>query len=112
MQKKWKCGVCGYIHDGDSAPAQCPKCGALAEKFTLLEEAAANLVERSRHTNALHCRMVNLGRKIEQVCKDGIADKLDPGCVDVFQKSLAHSYEIMKLSMTEMQAHIAKGKWG
>ena len=111
MTKKWKC-VCGYIHDGDEAPAQCPKCGAPAEKFTLLDDKAANLVERSRHTNALHARLADLGRKIERVCKDGIEDKLDPGCVDVFQKSLAHSYEIMKLAMTEMQIHIAKGKWG
>jgi hypothetical protein len=69
-------------------------------------------VERSRHTNALHCRLVNLGRKVEKVCRNGIEDKLDPGCVDVFQKALAHSYEIMKLSMTEIQSHIAKGKWG
>jgi hypothetical protein len=49
---------------------------------------------------------------MEAVCKDGIDDNLDPGCVDVFRKCLAHSYEIMKLAMTEMQAHIAKGKWG
>ena len=112
MQKKWKCGVCGYIHDGYQPPARCPKCGALAEKFTLLDETAASLVERSRHTNALHCRLANLGRKMEQVCKDGIEDNLDPGCVDVFQKALAHSYVIMKLSMTEMQVHMAKGKWG
>ena len=111
MKKKWRC-VCGYIHDGDQAPEKCPKCGAPREKFTLLDEAAAKLVERSRHTNALHCRLVNLARKIEQVCKDGIEDNLDPGCVDVFQKSLAHAYEMMKLSMTEMQVHIAKGKWG
>lgn len=111
MQKKWKC-VCGYIHDGDQPPAQCPKCGAPAEKFTLLDDKAANLVERSRRTNALHARLVDLGRKIERVCKDGIEDNLDPGCVDVFQKSLAHGYEMMKLAMTEMQIHIAKGKWG
>ena len=111
MKKKWKC-VCGYIHDGDEAPAQCPKCGAPAEKFTLLDDKAANLVERSRHTNALHARLADLGRKIELVCKDGIEDNLDPGCVDVFQKSLAHSYEMMKLAMTEMQIHVAKGKWG
>jgi hypothetical protein len=78
----------------------------------LLEEAAANLVERSRRTNALHCRLVHLGRRMEQVCKDGIDDKLDPACVDVFEKALAHSYEIMKLAMTEMQGHMAKGKWG
>ena len=112
MTKKWKCGVCGYVHDGDAAPARCPKCGAPAEKFTLLDDAAAKLVERSRHTNALHCRLVDLARQVERVCKDGIEDNLDPGCVDVFQKSLARSYEMMKLSMTEMQGHIAKGKWG
>jgi hypothetical protein len=53
-----------------------------------------------------------LAREIEAACKDGIEDKLDPGCVDVFQKTLAHAYEMMKLSMTEVQGHIAKGKWG
>ena len=111
MKKKWKC-VCGYIHDGDKAPAQCPKCGAPAEKFSLLDDTAAKLVERSRRTNALHCRVVDLARKIERVCKDGIEDNLDPGCVDVFEKTLAQSYEMMKLSMTEVQGHMLKGKWG
>jgi len=111
MKKKWKC-VCGYIHDGGEAPAHCPKCGAASDKFILLNDDAANLVELSRHTNALHCRLVYLGRKMEKVCKDGIEDNLDPGCVDVFKKALAHSYEMMKLSMTEIQGHIAKGKWG
>ena len=110
--KKFKCSVCGFIHDGDEAPAKCPKCGAPAEKFTLLDDQAAKLVERSRHTNMLHARLVNLARKMEYVCKDGIEDNLDPGCVDVFQKSLAHSYEIMKLAMAEMQTHMTKGKWG
>jgi hypothetical protein len=56
--------------------------------------------------------VVSLAREIEAACKDGIEDNLDPGCVDVFQKSLAHAYEMMKLSMTEVQGHIAKGKWG
>ena len=110
--KKWKCGVCGFVHDGDAAPGVCPKCGAAAEKFALLDEKAAGLVERSRRTNTLHCRLVNLGRKVEKVCKEGIEDNLDPACVAVFQKSLQHSYEMMKLSMTEMAAHVAKGKWG
>jgi rubredoxin len=111
-KKKWKCSECGYIHDGDEAPAQCPKCGAAKEDFAALDEQAAGLVERSRRTNALHCRLVSLAREIEAACKDGIEDALDPGCVAVFQRSLAQSYEIMKLSMTEMQGHIAKGKWG
>ena len=109
--KKWRC-VCGFIHDGDEAPANCPKCGAPAEKFELLDETAANLVERSRHTNTLHCRLIDLGRKMERLCNEGIKDELDPGCVKVFQQSLAHSWEIMKLSMTEIQGHMKKGKWG
>ncbi|MBM4142677.1 MAG: rubredoxin [Lentisphaerae bacterium] len=110
--KKWKCGVCGFIHDGDNAPEKCPKCGAPKEKFVLLDEAAAKLVERSRHTNTLHTRAITLARDLEAVCKEGIKDNLDPACVDVFNKSLAHAYEMMKLSMTEIQGHMNKGKWG
>jgi rubredoxin len=110
--KKWKCGGCGYIHDGDVAPEKCPKCGAPREKFTLLDEAAAKLVERSRHSNMLHGQVIALAREIEMACKDGINDNLDPGCLDVFKKSLAHAYEMMKLSMTEVQGHMNKGKWG
>jgi hypothetical protein len=111
VKKKWKC-VCGYIHDGDNPPANCPKCGAPAEKFTLLDDAAAELVERSRRTNALHCSLVHLARQMEAVCRDGIADKLDPNCVAVFERSLAHCYEIMKMAMTEMAGHASKNKWG
>jgi hypothetical protein len=108
---KYKC-VCGYIHDGDEAPAICPKCGAVAERFTKLDEAAANLVEQSRRTNMYHAQIISLAREIEGACKAGIEDKLDPGCVDVFQKTLAASYQMMKLSMTELAGHAAKGKWG
>ena len=110
--KKWKCGVCGFIHDGDIAPEKCPKCGAPNEKFALLDDAAAKLVERSRHTNMLHAQTIALARQLELACKDAIRDNLDSGCVDVFTKSLAHAYEIMKLSMTELQGHMSKGKWG
>ncbi len=31
--KKFVCSVCGYTHEGDSAPEKCPQCGAAAEKF-------------------------------------------------------------------------------
>ena len=32
---KFVCQVCGYVHEGDAAPASCPVCKAAAEKFTL-----------------------------------------------------------------------------
>ena len=31
---KYVCQVCGYVHEGDSAPEFCPQCKAPAEKFT------------------------------------------------------------------------------
>ena len=31
---KFVCQVCGYVHEGDAAPAECPICHAPAEKFT------------------------------------------------------------------------------
>ncbi len=31
---KYVCQVCGYVHEGDAAPAECPVCHAPAEKFT------------------------------------------------------------------------------
>ena len=35
---KWVCQVCGYVHEGDSAPEACPQCKAPASKFTKQEE--------------------------------------------------------------------------
>lgn len=32
--KKWKCLVCGYIHEGDEPPASCPVCGVGPDQFT------------------------------------------------------------------------------
>ena len=39
---KWKCSVCGYIHEGDEAPEQCPVCKQPKEKFVKLEEVSKN----------------------------------------------------------------------
>ena len=30
---KFVCKVCGYIHEGDAAPARCPQCGVPSTKF-------------------------------------------------------------------------------
>ncbi len=31
---KFVCQICGYVHEGDSAPEKCPVCNAPASKFT------------------------------------------------------------------------------
>ena len=35
---KYVCSVCGYVHEGDSAPEFCPQCKAPASKFIKQEE--------------------------------------------------------------------------
>ena len=36
--KKWKCTVCGYVHEGPNPPEFCPLCKQPASKFVLQEE--------------------------------------------------------------------------
>ena len=36
--KKWVCTVCGYVHEGDTPPEQCPVCKAPADKFVEQKE--------------------------------------------------------------------------
>ena len=44
--KKFVCTVCGYIHEGDAAPAQCPVCKVGADKF---EEMKGEMVWADEH---------------------------------------------------------------
>ena len=40
MKKKFICTVCGYIHEGTEAPAECPVCHAKADRFQEFDAAA------------------------------------------------------------------------
>ncbi|MCR5415374.1 MAG: 4Fe-4S binding protein [Pseudobutyrivibrio sp.] len=39
---KWKCTVCGYIHEGDQPPEVCPVCKQPASVFEKIEEPKTN----------------------------------------------------------------------
>lgn len=43
MAKKWRCTVCGYIHEGDEAPERCPLCKVPKDKFVEVAEQEGNL---------------------------------------------------------------------
>ncbi len=36
---KFVCSICGYVYEGEAAPAKCPQCGAPASKFNVLDDA-------------------------------------------------------------------------
>ncbi len=112
MVAMWRCSVCGFVYDGDSAPEKCPKCGANKEKFARIEEDKAKLIERSRFSNALHMKLATLLDKIAEVSEEGIKDNLDPACVAIFTKAKSEAKLIQQMIKAELQTHMNKGKWG
>ena len=44
---KFVCQVCGYVHEGDAAPAECPTCHAGADKFKAVEGEQVLAAEHS-----------------------------------------------------------------
>ncbi|MFI3266234.1 MAG: NADH peroxidase [Rikenellaceae bacterium] len=49
MEKKFICTVCGYIHEGDAAPEQCPLCKVGADKFKEVVETEGELTWADEH---------------------------------------------------------------
>lgn len=108
----WRCGSCGYIHEGDDAPDQCPKCGAPKERFEKIEKEAADLITRSRYTNSLHMTMASLLVDMADLAEEGIDDNLDPACVKIFTKAREFSVMLQSSIHAELAGHMKKGKWG
>ena len=48
--KKFRCTVCGYIHEGDAAPEKCPLCKVGPEKFVEVVESDEALQFADEHT--------------------------------------------------------------
>ena len=49
MKKKWICTVCGYVHEGDEAPAFCPQCQQPKSKCTAFVETTGALSFADEH---------------------------------------------------------------
>lgn len=109
---KWRCTVCGYIHDGDTPPDKCPKCGAPQDKFERLDDEAAGKIERSRFTNDLLVRLIVLTREMADIAEKGIEDELDPPCVGVFRQAARAAVEVGQAARAEIAVHVGRGKWG
>jgi len=109
--KLWKCSVCGYIHEGEGAPEECPKCGASKEKFAQLSEEDANKIYMSDRTNDIHMEVITLAKRIIALCDEGIELDLDPGCVSDFKKAKKAAWTMKQRSKAEIATHLSRGKW-
>ncbi len=47
--KKFICTVCGYVHEGNSPPEQCPVCGASSDKFNEVEEETEHSMDKDEY---------------------------------------------------------------
>jgi len=69
MEKKWKCTVCGYIHEGAKPPAVCPVCGAHKFQFILYEVLPDSLGKKLEEAFAgeskAHMRNLAFAQKAE-----------------------------------------------
>ena len=74
---KYVCPVCGYIHEGDSAPEKCPQCGVPGSKFTVMDESAElNFV-------CEHVIGVGAKDKVEPDVYEGLKANFEGECTEV-----------------------------
>ncbi|MBE6771812.1 MAG: NADH peroxidase [Ruminococcaceae bacterium] len=72
--KKFVCSVCGYVHEGDSAPEKCPVCGVPASKFN--EQAAGEMTWAAEH-------VVGVAQGVSQEIIDGLRANFEGECSEV-----------------------------
>ena len=74
--KKFVCPVCGYVHEGDSAPEKCPQCGVSGSKFTVMENEGLNFV-------CEHVIGVGAKDKVDSEVYDGLKANFEGECTEV-----------------------------
>jgi rubrerythrin len=73
IMKKYVCQICGYVHEGDSAPDQCPICKASKDKF----------VEKSEEMSWADEHVVGVAKGVsEDILKD-LRDNYMGECTEV-----------------------------
>ena len=71
--KKFVCKVCGYIYEGDAAPAECPVCHA---KSNMFEEVKGELTLAAEHEYGVYAKTVKNNPDISEADKQYIFDQL------------------------------------
>ena len=71
--KKFVCKVCGYIYEGDVAPAECPVCHA---KSNMFEEVKGDLTLAAEHEYGIYAKTVKNNPDIPEADKQYIFDQL------------------------------------
>ena len=71
--KKFVCTVCGYIHEGEAAPEQCPVCKVPASKFN---EVVGEMKLAAEHEYGVYAKTVKNNPDISEEDKKYIFEQL------------------------------------
>ena len=72
--KKFVCPVCGYVHEGDSAPEKCPICKVPGERF--VEQVSNEMTWAAEH-------IVGVANGAPQEIIDGLRENFVGECTEV-----------------------------
>ena len=75
---KFVCTVCGYIYEGEQAPAECPICHAGADKFKKVE---GELTLAAEHEFGVYAETVKNNPEISDEDKKYIYEQLKANCM-------------------------------
>ena len=71
--KKWVCSVCGYVHEGETAPAECPICHVGADKFRA-QEGEQKLADE---------HVLGVAKGVDEEVIKGLRDNFNGECSEV-----------------------------
>ena len=71
--KKWVCSVCGYVHEGEFPPEECPTCKAPASKF---KEQSDTTVYADEH-------VVGIAKDVAPEVLEGLRANFTGECTEV-----------------------------
>ena len=98
--KKFVCSICGYVHEGDSAPEFCPVCKAPASKFT---EQSGEMVWADEHR-------IGVAQGVDQEIIDGLRANFTGECTEVGMY-LAMSRQAIREGYPEIGAFYEKAAY-
>ena len=71
--KTWVCSVCGYVFEGEAAPAQCPVCKASSDKFV---EQSGELTWAAEH-------VIGIAKDVPEDIKKDLRANFEGECSEV-----------------------------
>ena len=98
--KKWRCGVCGYIHTWDEPPDVCPNCGSPKDVF-------ADFTDNPDILHMHHTEKVSSGENVEVNPFYGNYESLAPY---IYNLPVGRKVGLHKHPTTDELFFIIKGK--